>query len=340
MGTDRRSVNAVRPAAALFILVGAHGVVDSVLSIIYGGFHISISVLGLFVGVGLLRARRSWRTCALVLSGLRLLLTPIAVAMILAGSSTGSILFLGRRLNYQSDGLWLGLAWTVAWFLIGLWQVRVLTRPEVRRRFGLAPGAQLPTRLWVALCAAVPLVLGLVGAVSGLRFSPTHAARAHFAVPDEAVLVDEVDLAWGKVSLFEGGDTFYAVGSYRAAGLWRSPVRSSGAIRTQDAVQTLAFFGWAPSVDRQVTVLAVRTSDPRVVVIEARSEDSATRQSVIPGELIVFYWPKTGLLTAKPYAVALDADDRVLYEYRYRLPNILVDDELRWYPVETVASAG
>ena len=338
LGNDRRNASAVRLVAALFILVGVHSIVDAVLSIIYGGFHISISVLGLFVGVGLLRAHRSWRTWALVLIGLRLLLTPIAVAMILAGSSSGTILFLGGRLDYQSNGLW--LAWTVAWFLISLWQVRILTRPDVRQQFGLAPGKQLSTRWWVALCAAVPLILVLVGAASGLRFSPTHAARAHFAVPDEAVLVDEVDLAWGKVSLFEGADTFHAVGSYRAVGLWRAPVRSSGAIRAQDAVQTLAFFGWAASIDRQVTVLAVRTSDPRVVAIEARSKDSPTRQSVTPGELTVFHWPEAGIFTTRPYAVALDSEGRVLYEYRYRLPNILVDDELRWYPIDTVANAG
>ena len=192
---------------------------------------------------------------------------------------------------------------------------------------------------WIILCCAIPLLLCLLGAWSGIRLSSIQAARAHFAVPDDAILVEEVDLSWGKVLLFEGADTFCAVGSYRTAGLWRAPASSGGPIRSEDAVQTLACFGWALSIDRQVTVLAVRSFDPRVVAIEVGGEEHGAYLPVTLGELTVFEWHEVGVFTEKPYAVALDSEGRVLYEYRYRLPNILADDELRWYPVDTVARA-
>ena len=213
------------------------------------------------------------------------------------------------------------------------------TPNDMKSRTAVTPMTRRPRHRWIILGCAIPLLICLLGAWSGIRLSSIQAARAHFAVPDDAILVEEVDLGWGKVLLLESADTFHAVGSYRNAGLWRAPVRSSGPIRSEDLVRTLACFGWAPSVDRQVTVLAVRSFDPRVVAIEAGGEKHRTCQPVALGELAVFVWHEAGIFTTRPYAVALDSEGRVLYEYRYRLPNILVDNELRWYPVDKIAYA-
>jgi len=118
MEDEKRIPMSVRLTAALFILGGLHAAVDMFLALFNGDLHLNIGMVGLFIGVGLLRERRPWRTWALALIWIRLLATPISTLMLLSGDTWWRIFLFGRSLDYQSDGLWLGLVWSSAWFVI------------------------------------------------------------------------------------------------------------------------------------------------------------------------------------------------------------------------------
>ena len=334
MEDEKRIPMSVRLTAALFILGGLHAAVDMFLALFNGDLHLNIGMVGLFIGVGLLRERRPWRTWALALIWIRLLATPISTLMLLSGDTWWRIFLFGRSLDYQSDGLWLGLVWSSAWFVISLWQYRVLTRPDVRQLFGLAPGTQLPIRRWAMLCCTIPLLFVLFSTPLGIRLSAPQAARAHPAVPREADLIEDLDLDWGKILVFEASDKIYTAACHRSAFVWRSSFCSTTTIRSDERVRTLGYLGWSLRHDRQVTFFAVQTSDPNVATIEAGADRQRSRQAASVGELVVFEWAQVGLSVNELSATALDSAGQVLYEYRYLQPTTCRDDELRWYPVD------
>lgn len=325
--------------AALFIVMGLNASISLLLSLLYGEFHLSLGIMGLPVGVGLLRGRRHWLTWSRVLIAVGLVWMPITTLLLLTGESWARISLFGYSLGYQSDGLWIGLLWNFVWFALNLWQFRALTRPDVRRFFGLTSGSRLSFRRWALLCCALPLLVVPLGALLGVRLSAEQAARAHFAVPDDAVLVEEVDLDWGMLHVFQGADTICTTGSYRAAGFWRSPVSSLVTILPDDAVSTLGYFGWSTRYDRQVTILIVQTSDPHVAAIEAGPEGDRRRHLVSAGDTVYLQWDQAGLFVSDLAATALDSEGRVLYEYRYPHTSTQRADELRWYPVNAAVSA-
>jgi hypothetical protein len=122
--------------AWLFIASG----ILSILQILYlftqHQLHIDTGVLGVFIGPGLLRWRRGWRTCALVLLWFGMILSPILILTTLWANS----------MNLNIFGINLGSAPAAIGFLVGLvmfaliiWEYRVLVREDIRRGFGLPP---------------------------------------------------------------------------------------------------------------------------------------------------------------------------------------------------------
>lgn len=123
--------------AVLFILFGVLSVFEVLIALLHGRISINLGVLNLFVGLGLLRLSRGWRTCGLVFLWIALIGLPLFALLILATARPLDLSLFGRKIGHAHDGL--GLLVAAAMFALVLWEYRVLTRPDVRRLFGL-PG--------------------------------------------------------------------------------------------------------------------------------------------------------------------------------------------------------
>jgi hypothetical protein len=121
-----KSQRDVRIVAFLFVLSGVGALASAIQS---GRFVLSSGLLGIPIGIGLLRYQSLWRTFALIWLWLGLICLPLLGVMALIAMN--SVSAFGRR-----STLLLGAA-IVLGFLFEYWQYRVLTRPEVRRWFDL-----------------------------------------------------------------------------------------------------------------------------------------------------------------------------------------------------------
>jgi hypothetical protein len=121
--------------AVLFILGGASAVFEAIIALLHGSVDLNFGVLGLFIGPGLLRFSRGWRTCALVFTWLGLLGLPIIAVMFLISSLPLDITVVGQKVGNLSK--FIGVFAGVTIFALTVWQYRVLTRPDVRRLFKL-----------------------------------------------------------------------------------------------------------------------------------------------------------------------------------------------------------
>jgi|GEM_PF-1352438 len=336
--SQNQTAKQVRFAAHLFILAGLLAAIDTVLAPLHGGLHLNLGLIGLYVGTGLLRrSHRAWNG-ALVLTWLSILGIPISSFFLLSGDS--SLFLLGANMGFQSDYVGLGLAWNALWIAISLWQYRTLTRPDARALFGRQPATQMRTRSWIVVCCAVPLAFLLICGLSGYRLSALGAARANRFVPRSADLIAEIDLGWGGVHVFETPDTIHAIWSHRSAFLWDSRFSSSAAVYSEDSVRTLAFSGFELRYDRQATVFAVQTSDPKIAFIEAGPDSLRISEPASLNSPIAFQWSQAGIGVHDLDAKALDFDGSVIYEYRYLHPGYFRADQLRWYPAVETADAG
>lgn len=133
----------LRVVAWLFILSGVlvwWGVLTSVL---LGKPNFPLpGVLELFAGVGLLRLRPGWRTCALVLLWISIVLSALMAIALLAGTGSAPV-HLNGHLAARVPAAALSLL-AFAQLGFSLWQVSVLCREDVRALFGLKEGPQKP----------------------------------------------------------------------------------------------------------------------------------------------------------------------------------------------------
>jgi len=138
MNADTRIPGSLRVVAALWIFTGVCAAIEVVVSLMNNRISINSGVLDIFIGLGLLRLSRGWRTCALVLLWIALIGTPIITILMIGHSGPLDFKILGQKVGHAPKEL--GLAMAVALFLLALWQYRVLTSQRVRRLFGLDKG--------------------------------------------------------------------------------------------------------------------------------------------------------------------------------------------------------
>jgi ABC-type glycerol-3-phosphate transport system permease component len=127
----------LKVVAGLFIFQGVCAAIEIVVSLAHGHLNLNFGVLAIPAGFGLLRLSRGWRTFCLVLLWFALLLIPVVVVLVVGSSTARELKIFGQEVGKASQGV--VVIFAVVFFLISLWQYRVLTREEIRRRFGLAP---------------------------------------------------------------------------------------------------------------------------------------------------------------------------------------------------------
>jgi hypothetical protein len=124
--------------AFLFILSGIFSLIEVLVDLTQSHLSINLGVLALFIGPGLLRLSRGWRTCALVFLWIAMIGIPIVALIFMTASGLLDFNLFGQKVGDAPKGL--GLVLLALMFALTVWQYRVLTRPDVRRLFGV-PGA-------------------------------------------------------------------------------------------------------------------------------------------------------------------------------------------------------
>jgi hypothetical protein len=130
----RDNPRSLRIVAALFFLTGVASVIEMIVLLAHATVSGNLGVLGLFIGLGLLRHSRGWRTCALFCLSLGFAVMPILLVLVLAGAPVNFKL-LGLPSGTLPPALALILG--IVWLAPAVWQCLVLTRPSVKRLFGL-----------------------------------------------------------------------------------------------------------------------------------------------------------------------------------------------------------
>jgi len=172
----------------------------------------------------------------------------------------------------------------------------------------------------------------LIFYISGYRFTPLDAAKAHFDVGENSVSFEDVDFGWGKVYLFKTPKGPRTVIAIKNGFLWRAPAAVHYDQTSSDVINTV---GWMSYNDNkgQATVFAVETFDPNIVSVEAGPIGERTTKEVKVGTPIIFSWNNV-IQPNELKPVALTTNGVPLYEYRYpKNTNGTRNDELKWYPV-------
>ena len=126
----------LRAVAWFTILVGIGTALTMIVALFHRKLSLNFGVLLIPAGFGLLRRDRGWRTFTLFMLWLGMI--GFGAGFVLALVGVGKVSpnsGFGPLRHFQSREM-IGVS-CAAMFLVELWQYRVLTRPVVRRLFGL-----------------------------------------------------------------------------------------------------------------------------------------------------------------------------------------------------------
>ena len=176
-GSSRRPWS-LMVVAGLFMLTGCSAAWD-----IGSGLHkhiysFNFGLLGLSVGIGLLRLRHGWRVAALIMIWLPFIFGACLGIVALFGQFT--IVSYARFFGYELTGLSRFVAAIVACTLLPIllvWMSRVLTHSDVKALFQRAS----PNRSWIEW-SALPVAIALGFALSSLA-GPSDSAQSSRAKP-------------------------------------------------------------------------------------------------------------------------------------------------------------
>jgi len=122
--------------AALLILGGISSIIDVIVDLTQGTLPLNFGALGLFVGIGLLRFSRAWRTCALVFLWIAFIGLPLVGLAFLFFAGAVNYTIFWQKVGPGSRVIAVALAALL--FAVAVWEYRVLTRPDIRKLFGLS----------------------------------------------------------------------------------------------------------------------------------------------------------------------------------------------------------
>ena len=120
----------------VFVIYGVLSAISVAVGLTHRRIEFNPGLLGLFVGPGLRRLSRGWRTCALVLLWLSMITAPLFVLLLIGAPPVVSVNFFGVAVGNAPKVF--GFLFIAFIFCVALWAYRVLVDPGVRRLFGLA----------------------------------------------------------------------------------------------------------------------------------------------------------------------------------------------------------
>lgn len=131
---------ALRVVAYIHLVVGVGCVIQFIVMLFHGTISVQFGILYIPIFFGLLNLRNGWRVCAMVLLLFGFISFPIMFLLGLWGAVPAYFQLFG--INVARIPGWTVSVASIPFFLLVLWQYRVLVRPDVRRLF---LGPRLPS---------------------------------------------------------------------------------------------------------------------------------------------------------------------------------------------------
>jgi hypothetical protein len=161
------------------------------------------------------------------------------------------------------------------------------------------------------------------------------AASANTFVPEDSVLLDEVEYPWGKVMIFDSHEKPMTVICFKIFGfLWVSG-SSTYYYHNDDPIKTIGGVSYSDDKGRAATVFSVMLNDPQISYLEIGPAGNRLSKKATLNVPITFNWNKS-----YPWndfnAKAFNEDGKVLYEYRYAQSNYIRSEDLKWYPTSAI----
>jgi hypothetical protein len=133
-----RVPKALAIVALLFLLEGIWAAVSMYYSMRAGRLSIDLNILSIPTCFGLLRLSKGWRSYAMFCTWIAMIGYPIASIYVLTLSGPLALSRFGVKVG-ETTPVHATLA-CIPYFLLSIWQYRVLTRGDVRALFGLSDG--------------------------------------------------------------------------------------------------------------------------------------------------------------------------------------------------------
>lgn len=121
----------LKVVAYMFIIGGVFSVIEVIMALSNNRISINFGVLGIFIGMGLMRLRPRAFSWAMFFIWLGLIFTPIVAVLFLF--MPGNLNIFGVIAGQASPGL--GFIISIAMFALVYWEYTVLTNRQIRRLF-------------------------------------------------------------------------------------------------------------------------------------------------------------------------------------------------------------
>ncbi|WP_159888698.1 hypothetical protein [Paenibacillus puerhi] len=175
------------------------------------------------------------------------------------------------------------------------------------------------------------IVFLIFGYLGGYRLDGLSAARANSFVPQDSILLDQVNYEWGSIYIFDSQEKPITAVSNKKFGLfWVSRI-SSYYFHNEDPVKTVGGISFNNEREK-ATVISIIVNDPKVVYLEVGPELSRQSKEVKLGEPVTFYWEEI-IYWNDLDPRAFNREGELIYEYRFAKSNYIRIEDLKWYPV-------
>lgn len=165
----------------------------------------------------------------------------------------------------------------------------------------------------------------------GYRLSGIEAVKADFTVGEDIQLFGEVKKDWGTVYLLKTPNAIKTALMFKSGLLWKCGSTTFLNVNKDDAVKTVGWQSYSDDKGRQITLIAVDTTDPNVKFIEAGNGVQRLKKEITVGNTVVFSWDKVVPFN-EINAIALNNDNMKLYEYGFpKNTNVINTKDLKWY---------
>lgn len=212
--------------------------------------------------------------------------------------------------------------------------VVVLSRWDVVNMEPLSENMQIGEKMRNRLItlSVIFLLIIVFGYLNGYRFDGLSAARANGFVPQDSILMDQVDYNWGSVYIFDSKEKPITAISFKKVGFfWVSKV-SIYYFHSEDPIKTIGGISLGNEREK-ATVISVVVNDPNVSYLEVGPEKDKQKKEVTLGKPITFSW-YTPFQWNDLDPRAFSKEGKLLYEYRYAKSNYIKIEDLKWYPTD------
>lgn len=123
----------LRLVASVQLILGIMCALKTLVLLFDGTISFQAGILGIPIYFGLLNLRNGWRVCAIFLVLFGLISLPILFILGVTQEGPANVEVVG--INIAQAPSWVVSLETIPFFLLALWQYRVLARPDIRQLF-------------------------------------------------------------------------------------------------------------------------------------------------------------------------------------------------------------